>query len=259
MKNFLFALLCMLLILGLLSGCNNTPATDSTGNTETFSTETEYQGLPYSGTLILNAGGSVEIYYDEKGEVVYLTGISAVGNSLANQQQDVLGKSCSEVISNVITASADYSYLGQDAQYVMLRPTKDSPLPDENFLNQLAADIEGILQEANILVPVILFTDKDLDENGYITTDAAQQLLLAHLMLDDCDTIGGTPKPINGEHAFVITYGVMSGNYIVDAVDGTVFMGILEGSGIPDANTGLYEEYPIEQDILDDMPQTSEN
>lgn len=231
MKKFLAVLISAILLLGIFAGCNaeqpaGTDTTDGTTDPTPMAT----------GMLVLNANASVNITYDADGFVLNVEGADNDGTTLAADYTDYLGKSCSDVIRDLIGSSKTIGYLNKETNYVMIKQTAGSPLPGATSLETIRNDAEASIEATGYNAKLILLTEEDLDDDGYINLESATQLMLAHLALDRFDSLDGTITPLGGKYGFTITAGDLAGDYIVDAVTGDVSAGQLEGVLYGDGN-----------------------
>jgi len=110
-------------------------------------------------------------------------------------------------------------------------------------------EYEAALAEVSTSAKLIVFTEENLDEDGYINLESAKTLLLAHLASDDFDVLEGSTTPSEGVYNFSITIGEMSGQFIVDAITGVVCEG----------DFGDESYLTEEEDIVDILDPTAED
>ena len=223
MKKILAVLMSSILLLGILAGCNTEQptGTDATGNG--VSTPIT------AGMLVLNANASVNISYDADGLVLNIEGADNEGSSLAGEYPDYLGKSCSDIICDLIGNSITAGFLNNESNYVMIKQVVGSALPGTTFLETIGKDAEAAIGSAGSNATLILLTEENLDDEGFIDLASAKQLMLGHLGLDSFDSLDGTTAPLNGLYGFTVTAGDLEGDYIIDAITGDVYEGQLEG------------------------------
>ena len=222
MKKILAILMSAIMLLGLLAGCG-AKAPEATEGTNAPVNPVA------AGMLVLNVNGAVNVSYDADGLVMNLEGADINGEVLVGEYVDYLGKSASEVICDLITSSKMAGFMLPEVNYVVVKQAVGSALPGATFLETIEKDAEAAIAAAELTAELIMLTEDNLDEDGYINLESAKGILLAALALDSFDTIDGTVSPIDGMYGFTITAGMLEGDYIVDAVTALVVEGQLEG------------------------------
>lgn len=223
----LFALLMSaVVLLGLFAGCSGSGAgsSESTSGTE----DTSQVATPIaSGMLVVNANGSINVSYDKDGLVLDLEGIDENGIELVSEYEDYLGESCSSVVCTLIKNSSAAGYLAE-SNFVVIKQAVGSQLPGTNFLDELTTDAKAALETAGASAALLVISEEDLDDDGYINLETAKDLALAHLKLEDFDLFDGTTAPVNGVYGFHVTSGSLEEDLLVDAVTGAVCQGVLD-------------------------------
>lgn len=246
----LFAvLMSVALLVGILAGCGaeqSVPDTTGAANPVVV------------GMLVLNANASVYISYDADGHVLDIQGADENGENLVGEHTDFLGKSCSDVVADLIKSSAVVGSLNDEVNYIIIKQAFNSALPSTAFLETVLTAAQAAATEAGSAAKVILITTEDLDADGYIGFEMAKKLLLAHLGQENVDTLDGTPELFDGMYGFTVVAGENRDSYIVNAVTGDVFEGVLEGTGFEDGYTDI-DESPDEnvnpgEDTIGEQP-----
>lgn len=252
MKKIFAILIAAVMLLGLLAGCGNDTSTPTNTTADSVANPTA------AGLLVLNTGAALNITYDADGLVMDIEGADDNGSILAGEYSDYLGKSCSEVVCDLIGNSIVQQLLTGDVHYVMIKLALGSSTPGATFIETIQKDAENALTTGGSDAKLVVLTTDRLDENGYIDLDAAKDVALAALALDDFDVLDGTVTPIEGKYNFSITAGSLEGRYIVDAVTGAVYEGELDGATFEDENPdeGLIEDI-IDETIEETTPSTS--
>lgn len=226
MKKTIAMLISIVLLLGVFAGCGAqkpVPTTPATG---------DVSNPMAAGLLVLNAGAAVNISYDADALVLNVEGINDNGTILAAEYTDFLGKSCTDAVCDLIAASSSLGFLNNESTYVMLKQAVGSALPGATFLETIQKDAEEAITSTGFNAKLVMLTEENLDEDGYINLESAKQLMLAYLGLDAFDTLNGTSTPTNGLYNFRVTAGDMTDDLIIDGVNGDVYQGVLEDASL---------------------------
>lgn len=255
MKKFIAILMSVLMLLGILAGCGETkPATATEG------TQAPISNPMSAGLLVLNAAAAINISYDADGLVLGIEGIDDNGSTLVSEYTDYLGKSCSDAICDLIAASIHSAFLTPEENYVMIKQAVGSTLPGATFLETIQLDAENALSAAGSTAKLVVLTEENLDENGYIDLESAKTLTLAYLALDNFDVLDGAPSPVNGLYNFRVTFGDATEDLVIDAVSGDVYQGTLEDTTFEDDNLDDSIEIvdPTDEAIVETQPIVTE-
>jgi len=242
MKKIIAVLMSALLLVGILAACGGNETTDPAGTTPVSNPLA-------AGMLVLHVNGAVNISYDADGLVLNVEGADENGSILAGEYENYLGKSCSETVCDLIGNSAVQGLVDEPLNYAMVKLAHGSSLPGATFIETIQKDAEAALAEVSTSAKLIVFTEENLDEDGYINLESAKTLLLAHLASDDFDVLEGSTTPSEGVYNFSITIGEMSGQFIVDAITGVVCEG----------DFGDESYLTEEEDIVDILDPTAED
>ena len=241
MKKFFAILMSAVMLLGLLAGCGaETPAPETTEGT--------YATPMAAGMVVVYANAAVNVSYDADGLVLSIEGVDDYGSALAGEYEDYLGKSCSEVVCDLIGNSFIQGLMTNENNYVMIKLAIGSALPGSTFLESMQKDAEAAIAEAGSTAKLVVLTTENLDENGYIDLESAKTLVLAALALDGFDSLDGAAAPAEGAYTFTITAGALEGTFKIDAVTGAVYEG--------EPSEGEFEEEDVDIDI--DVAATTE-
>lgn len=199
-KKLFSLLLSIALLLSLLCACGETGKKPS-GNLNTAPT--------VCGMLVLTTQTSATITYDTDGMV---TEVEDAGG-----YKDFLGKSCSTVVKELLTANKPEP----DTKNIVLKVAVGSQLPTEFFLESLGTDLEKTAEAIGTSAKVTVIGLDGLDAEGYINAEIAKALLLNQLDTADASVSTGS-TPYNGFYTFVVTADGISTVYNVDAVTGLI-------------------------------------
>ena len=158
------AMVCIGLTGGLLTGCSSgsTPATGNPGSVQTASEEG-------GGAILLKVNPEIEIFYDADGLVTKIEGENDDGRSVIADYKGYTGKSCRDVVRELVTRIHDAGYFVEEtegeARKITLELEKGSVLPEKDFLNSIAADVESYTAAEHLNSPVNVYDDDDWDDD----------------------------------------------------------------------------------------------
>ena len=235
-KSLLAVLLITALLISILPGCKNTESTETTNSAVVDAND-------IAGSVLINAGAVVEIMYNSAGTVLQIEGIGKDGLTVAPSLQNCSGMSCANAAYEVIIKCADNKYLPTNAQTVLVKFVKDSVIPHDNFIT----DVASKAQEALPNIPITQVRSEDLDSRGYIGADKIKDLLELYLASPVVPTFEGSLKPANGVYFLCANIDNTLSYYTVNAVTGE----------IADCSQADYEMdfYSIHIDEEEELPQ----
>ena len=169
---------------GALSGCGTTPASapqETAGSQESAKAQA-------IGSILLSVNPEIEISYDDQGEVVELEGVNDDGIKVVNNYSDYEGRQASEVVGELVTEIDEDGYfangIGGHEKNIVLKLTEGSAYPDEAFLDDIAQQARSSVEKRGVTSKAYAINDDDLDKNGLIGIEAAQELVLGQLGID---------------------------------------------------------------------------
>ena len=152
------AMVCIGLTGGLLTGCSS-GSTPATGNPVSVQTASEEGG----GAILLKVNPEIEIFYDADGLVTKIEGENDDGRSVIADYKGYTGKSCRDVVRELVTRIHDAGYFVEEtegeARKITLELEKGSVLPEKDFLNSIAADVESYTAAEHLNSPVNVYDD----------------------------------------------------------------------------------------------------
>lgn len=276
MKKILALVLSVVLVLGMFAGCGKKDdggaangangANNGTGNNVGENAGNEGSSGNHLGELLLNVNAAVVISYDDNGMVANVAPYEGNdrGEELVAEYEDYLGKTCSEVVCDLIANSNLAGFLNEEVNYVLIKQVHGSTVPANNFLEGITLDAQAAIETAGSMAQLVVLTVNDLDGEGYINTDSAKKLMQAYMATDRTDYLCvGTDYPIDGMYGFLFGIDDIQEKLIVDAETGDVYEGELEGVDygdemleeeefIPDPTEETYE------DVEDTEPPVAE-
>ena len=208
-KSFLVTISSLaLLSTALLNGCGSQSAQSTSDTAPAASEETavaevqslETPTLGETGILILSVNPEIRIDYDKDGKVTAISGRNEDGNKIAQTAQDEIGKSCDEVLRNLITEINAAGYFVDDIDGI-----RKTSYPDRAWLcasqRRLSAEHEhqhpGCSQGSEPCIRHCNLDEDDYDPtyttaerpSPYITLEKAQEIALAQADVNAADAV----------------------------------------------------------------------
>ena len=212
MKRMFALLLCIILVLGLFVGCNK----DAADSTTTAATEASTEPAEPAGKLYLSFGPTLEVVYDEAGNVLEITGINESGKTIAAESVDLLGRGCVFAARKFLRYASDNKLLG-DAKDMVVRVGNGDPLPTEDFLGTIVTDCQYLADEECTGIQLMQLNEDDLGADGNILPATAKSLAARFLGVEEAQ-VTGDDNIVDG--AYIYTNGDTS--CAVDAFTGLV-------------------------------------
>ena len=238
MKMILSVLLCAAVLL-CFAGCEKEPATNVT---PTFNTPEA------AGVLFVSVGAEFKIVYDTQGLVVAVDGMNDAANETLATYTDAAGAACDSAVSKLVETAIELG-TNQRNRVVVIKQAPDSQVPNANFLEDVRTDTVAVTD-----FEVVLITADTLTADGYISAEAAKDILLRQLKLVDMTVTCSNVK--DGLYTLTFETDGAEQEYQVSAVNGTVVLEeSLDDILSPDNGGELQED--IEADFFGD-PQTDE-
>ena len=210
-KKILAILVFAVMLLGLLAACGQDAPAKPTMPGDNID-------IPRTnGMLVLSTDASVNISYDEEGLVISIEGTNAQGVALAEAYTEFLGKSCADVVKDLVTASVEDDFFVKN---VIVKQAMGSALPGTSFLDAIVSEAQAAVDGAGAQGAVILVAEENLDADGYINLETAKNILLSHLGIESTTSFDGDPVPSDGSYTFYLVADKIDGYFTVDAVTG---------------------------------------
>ena len=219
-----FSLACMAaLSLALLTGCGTTDTEETAA--AGFSGESQT-----AGTLLLSVNPEIEVTYDDQGNVTALTAMNQEGEAILASYTDFEGKSCKVVVSELVAAINQAGYfditIDGHEKNIVLKVERGSRYPSDDFLTELTAAIQALVEADKIGSRTVLLDEDDYDavygDKGYISAEAAQNLLAAQLERDDLQFVEKEYDLDDGDYEVEFVLDGVEYEYEVNAVTGKV-------------------------------------
>ena len=193
LKKTFALLMCAVLLLGILAGCNKAPANNTAAtDTETYTAPSGdiFEEYTPAGTLYITFGAAVEIIYDDTGLALQITGTNQVGKVLAEAVQNQLGRGCVFVARALIRYASDNKLIG-DARSVALRLGEGDVAPSSDFMSTIATDCQYLADEECTNLRMYVLVDDRLNEDSNLTAAIAKTLAARFLSVEEAALTGG--------------------------------------------------------------------
>ena len=205
-RKILSALLCAALLL-CFAGCAKEPVTNVTPTFDTPET---------AGVLFVSVGAEFKIVYDTEGLVIALDGTNNAAGEVVSAYGDANGAACDAVVSKLIKDTVDLGSNGFN-RVVVIKQASGSVVPSANFLEDVRLDAASATD-----FEVVLILADTLTQDGYISADAAKDILVRQLKLTDvtitCSDV------VDDRYTLTFETDGAEQEYQVDAVTGTVIL-----------------------------------
>ena len=182
------------------------------------------------GTVLLSVNPEIEIDYDEKGNVVALTGLNEDGKAVLASYTGYQGKSCETVIGELVAAIDAGGYFETTVdghqRNIVLKLERGSAYPSDAFLDDLADAVRAVVEADQIGSQTVALDEDDYDDvygdKGYISTAAAQEILSTQLGRDDIQFVEKEYDLDDGEYEVEFVLDGVEYEYEVNAVTGKI-------------------------------------
>ena len=156
--------------------------TGDTTDTSQVATATDGTALVDSGTLYLKVNPEIAINYDDNGKVTSIVGENDDGQEIIDLYPDYIGKDSGLVVKDLIALIGDAGYFIEEiegeAKKIVIELESGSALPDDRFLEVMAASAQAAVQEYKLNSNVVV------DGETYITLEDAKKIAFEHAGVD---------------------------------------------------------------------------
>lgn len=156
------ALIALLLV---ISGCSSNNASS---DLEDIST-TQGESLSSFGTIVLKINPEIAIEYDEQGLVTRVIGKNDDGQEIVDRYYDFIGKDSGLVLEELVALINEAGYFVEEvegeARQIILELESGSVLPEDNFLEVLAMNIQNAIADLNTDADVVKAEDSEQKED----------------------------------------------------------------------------------------------
>lgn len=254
-KKYLPVLLAVAMLIYVLAGCgakNDTPSQSDIIDNE--------KATPV-GMLVLATEAAVKISYDTNANVIKMEGVNEYGAFLIDEYTEYEGKSCADVVKDMINASVNAGNLSPDIKNVVLKLAAGSVQPTADFLSNVETAVQSALDVNGSVSKLVVIDESDLDAEGYINLEVTKTLLMNHLGVDKLDAYYGSTTPADGQYICTVNIGGEETSWVIDAVIGQISQATEEDLMNDPETTEYLEDYDYTdgEDIADDETEFIED
>ncbi len=160
------ALVALLLV---MAGCRSTDNGQSAA---------EGESLSATGTVVLKVNPEIAVEYDEEGLVTRLIGKNDEGEKIVDTYSDYIGKDSGLVLEELIALIDQAGYFIEEVEgekrQIVLELETGSSLPQENFLEGLAANVQQAVSNIQTEAAVVKVEEPVLNEGEEAAQSKAQ-------------------------------------------------------------------------------------
>ena len=243
MKKFFAMILCLAMVLAM-AACGGNSAPAGTPTDDLASTPEA------AGVLFLSTGAEFRVIFDTEGLVIAVNSSNESAAEILLDYPEAIGRPCDNVVSNLITLTAS-SGLHLATRVIVIKEAPGSKVPSASFLESVRVDAAAATD-----YDVVLITADQLTADGYITADAAKDILTRQLKLTDVQI--ACSEVVDDLYTLTYEENGAEMEYKIRAVTGTVILENPSSTGDApafDEAGNLIEEEP---DFIVDYPEEEE-
>ena len=143
--------LTVALTLTTLAACGNSAGTASLPKTSGPVVPTKTESDDIAGTVLLSVNPEIEMDYDDRGNVVALTGRNQEAQTLLSSYTDYEGRPCTQVVGELVDEINSLGYfdttVGGQEKNIILKLERGSAYPNDQFLNELAEAVRLVVED----------------------------------------------------------------------------------------------------------------
>lgn len=167
---------CALLIsMSVLAGCAKKEAVPE-APVESAEQEVQPEEVPEEvpariGTLILKVNPEIAVEYDGDGNVVGIRGLNEDGRRIVEGCQDYAGRSCQEVVEELIGLINEAGYFveeteGEDRR-ITIEIERGSAIPETDFLDKIAVSVQDCVAAMQMESSLVKSETTDSEQASY--------------------------------------------------------------------------------------------
>ena len=202
-----------------------------------------------AGTVLLSVNPEIEMDYDAAGSVLTLEGKNDDALAVLSGYTGYEGRACADVVGELVGRIHQGGYfddtISGHERNIVLKLEQGSAQPGEAFLEELAAAAQSASASGQIGSRAVTLDEDDYDDaygdKGYISAEAAREVLSAQLQRDDLQFVEREYDLSDGEYELEFVLDGVEYEYEVNAVTGKVTEAERDGAD-DDGRDDLYDD-----------------
>ena len=202
-----------------------------------------------AGTVLLSVNPEIEMDYDAAGSVLTLEGKNDDALAVLSGYTGYEGRACADVVGELVGRIHQGGYfddtISGHERNIVLKLEQGSVQPGEAFLEELAAAAQSASASGQIGSRAVTLDEDDYDDaygdKGYISAEAAREVLSAQLQRDDLQFVEREYDLSDGEYELEFVLDGVEYEYEVNAVTGKVTEAERDGAD-DDGRDDLYDD-----------------
>ena len=244
-----------------LTACSDTAPPASAAPVAPAADPTPAAETQPAGTVLLSVNPEIEMDYDAAGSVLTLEGKNDDALAVLSGYTGYEGRACADVVGELVGRIHQGGYfddtISGHERNIVLKLEQGSAQPGEAFLEELAAAAQSASASGQIGSRAVTLDEDDYDDaygdKGYISAEAAREVLSAQLQRDDLQFVEREYDLSDGEYELEFVLDGVEYEYEVNAVTGKVTEAERDGADDDDRDD-LYDDDWVDgrDDLYDD-------
>ena len=233
-----------------LTACSDTAPPASAAPVAPAADPTPAAEAQPAGTVLLSVNHpEIEMDYDAAGSVLTLEGKNDDALAVLSGYTGYEGRACADVVGELVGRIHQGGYfddtISGHERNIVLKLEQGSVQPGEAFLEELAAAAQSASASGQIGSRAVTLDEDDYDDaygdKGYISAEAAREVLSAQLQRDDLQFVEREYDLSDGEYELEFVLDGVEYEYEVNAVTGKVTEAERDGAD-DDGRDDLYDD-----------------
>ena len=232
-----------------LTACSDTAPPASAAPVAPAADPTPAAETQPAGTVLLSVNPEIEMDYDAAGSVLTLEGKNDDALAVLSGYTGYEGRACADVVGELVGRIHQGGYfddtISGHERNIVLKLEQGSAQPGEAFLEELAAAAQSASASGQIGSRAVTLDEDDYDDaygdKGYISAEAAREVLSAQLQRDDLQFVEREYDLSDGEYELEFVLDGVEYEYEVNAVTGKVTEAERDGADDDDRDD-LYDD-----------------